>query len=176
MAYALLFKEYMWINLGQNSNWCPQQNMTLFASVHLRTNKIGVSLCDCIAGHIYYPAAEKCYSAYSRGPCERNEIFTPPANSTGTSKCIENKCAPDEGVWYQDECYKVGKPDSCELKRANIAVQVNPSTMELQCQFTGRASDPPKLFQPGDKSVDINSKFYYKCPDKGTRRHYLGAC
>lgn len=142
---------------------------------------MAASICDCIPYHIYLPAADTCHLAYSRGPCEPNEIFTPPSTPKGYSKCVENKCAPGEGVWFEKDCYKINEPDSCKLstKNPDLVMVVNPNTMKLYCSLgqISKVSGLPYIYQPGDNGIlDPAALYIYKCPVKGTRRHYLGAC
>lgn len=181
--YIFVFKEYFWINLGQNSTWCSQPNMTLYASINSKTNEIAVSLCDCIQGHVYYPTEERCYQPFRQGPCKPNEIFTPPVNSTDNPKCVENQCAPGE-TWFEKTCRKFGERHSCKISLyRNGTVFVNPNTMELECAnpiegwepFEGRVSGL-SMVQPGDTILKRDVEYLYRCPVKGTKRHYIGAC
>ena len=108
--------------------------------------------CRCPKDLLYWPAADRCYPEYSKGPCELNEYLERDASSSSSSGTLA-KCAamkrcdngwifwPSEGkcfeLYTQGPCHKV---NTTFLIRAIVKISLqgdllimNPLTAEPYC-------------------------------------------
>ncbi|XP_059614294.1 uncharacterized protein LOC132260283 isoform X2 [Phlebotomus argentipes] len=129
-------------------------------------------VCDCKPGFIYHPDTSKCYLVYRQGPCQPRQMLVLPKGKA-IPECVENPCREDGKVRFHNACYDLHKAGPCILPELTNVVDVNVTTLELQCQ---------KL------SVDLSNRFsddeikQYEvqgevpaCP-KGSKRQINGKC
>lgn len=81
------------------------------------------------------PEHQKCYAAYTRGPCNSNEILIR-TESGGNPQCVENQCPPGF-VRFKNYCYQLNGEDACSdyvnLLGRPVFLVVNPTTLQLNC-------------------------------------------
>lgn len=84
------------------------------------------------AGHIYYPAYDRCFAAYTRGPCASGQLIILPRGAI-IPQCIVNPCPKENEVWFRGGCYRLNSAGPCHLPQLNNVVSVNSTTLDLDC-------------------------------------------
>lgn len=68
--------------------------------------------CDCAPTFLYHPQTSRCWQAYSRGPCQRNEVLVL-QSSKAIPLCERNTC--DEGkIKFYNVCSKLESHEACK--------------------------------------------------------------
>jgi len=95
-------------------------------------------VCDCAPGFIYDDTTEKCYEAFTKGPCKSGQLFVlfdtnPDADLK--PKCIKNRCNKDTEVRYQGQCWELHKPGGpCrKVEDGGGILGVNVTSLLLEC-------------------------------------------
>ena len=134
-----------------DASLCPEGMVVLI-------NEYGDASCDCAVKNLYWPAHDRCYPAYRRGPCHAGHYLT--VGDEGV-RCSENVCFRDGAALWRAtrRCYRLqDEADSpCALGR----LDVDPDTLELECVET----EPFAIF---DLPV-------VRC-SKGSKLDYGGRC
>lgn len=103
-----------------------------------------------LSGHIYYPTSDRCFAAYTRGPCGvRQQIILPLGSILPV--CIFNVCRSENEVWFRGGCYRLNTAGPCHLPELNNVVSVNSTTLQLGC--IGNGNSVPIL------PFDLNDRF-----------------
>jgi hypothetical protein len=81
----------------------------------------------------------KCYEAFTKGPCNNNEILILPKKKV-IPVCERNSCESGK-VRFSNRCGKIGGYESCPQPQGGKShtLQVNATTLQLGCVF-GTAS------------------------------------
>lgn len=85
-----------------------------------------------VAGHIYHAASDRCFLAYTRGPCAPNQYLILPLDSKSAT-CVPNVCRNDNVVSFRGACYRLHTAGPCPIPEINNVISVNPFTLELEC-------------------------------------------
>lgn len=92
-------------------------------------------MCDCKPAYLYVAFYQKCYAAYTKGPCKDDEILTATAPS-GIPQCVKNEC-PLGHVFFNNNCYPLNREDGCKeyekIIGRKVYLYVNPTTLQLGC-------------------------------------------
>lgn len=102
------------------------------------------------AGHIYYPLSDRCFAAYTRGPCTARQQLVLPLGRI-VPECIPNVCPSENEVWFRGGCYRLNTAGPCHLPELNNVVSVDSTTLQLGC--IGNANVVPIL------PLDLNDRF-----------------
>lgn len=100
-------------------------------------------VCDCRPAYVYYPLTNKCYRAYTQGPCNKNEILVLP-KSKMIPICQRNECETGK-VKYNGTCSVLESPDACtqpSKDRKTHRLYVDATTLQLQCTLLTNTRDP----------------------------------
>lgn len=90
----------------------------------------GETICECVAGYVYYFPLDSCFLPYSRGPCASGYHLAF-SNGAMIVECLKNPC-DDDSVVYQNKCHKflkLGPP--CPEGQT---LTVNEENYEIMCQ------------------------------------------
>ncbi|KAG5670961.1 hypothetical protein PVAND_001190 [Polypedilum vanderplanki] len=94
-------------------------------------------VCDCKPAYLYMPTLQKCFMAYSKGPCSDDYFLYKDENSS-IPKCVLNPCKRDGYVYFQNRCYALNGEEGCEnykkLIGRKVILTVDPTTLQLQCR------------------------------------------
>ncbi|KAG8036534.1 hypothetical protein G9C98_003856 [Cotesia typhae] len=90
----------------------------------------GKTICECVAGYVYYLPLDSCFLPYSRGPCTSGYHLAFP-NGAMTVECLKNPCG-DDSVVYQNKCHKFLKSGSPCPEGQTLTV--NEENYEIMCQ------------------------------------------
>lgn len=85
-----------------------------------------------VSGYVYYPAENKCYAAFKKGPCREHEYLVL-YNSTVIPVCVQNPCRHENWVRFRNSCYELGKPGPCPVPELSNVIGVNETTLEVIC-------------------------------------------
>lgn len=89
-------------------------------------------VCDCRPAYIYYPIMQRCYPAYTKGPCKDGQFLVLPPNRV-VPECQHNPCTLDNWVYFRKECVKLETAGPCMFPELPNLVGVNETTLELIC-------------------------------------------
>ncbi|CRK89033.1 CLUMA_CG002693, isoform A [Clunio marinus] len=126
--------------------------------------------CDCRPTFLYDPRMMKCYRAYSKGPCQANEIFCLPKSSF-IPKCEQNICGPGR-VLFNNVCATIDGFEGCKQPspgRNTHRLLVDATTMQLHCSFLTPSRSP----EPIDEQEGI---YETKACFIGGKRSQQGLC
>lgn len=102
---------------------------------------------------------QRCYHAYTRGPCRQGEYLILPDNSV-VPECQPNPCREDNYVLFRDGCFELDKPGPCIFPELPNVVGVNETTLKVICTKDYRAMNFTSRIDPGDEgnrtSTQIN--------------------
>ncbi|KAL7022419.1 hypothetical protein ACKWTF_012237 [Chironomus riparius] len=121
-------------------------------------------VCDCKPSFLFYPATQKCYPAYTKGPCPHGEILTL-SHQSSVPKCEKNSC--DFGkVRFQDSCSTLNGEEGCKeyqkIIGRKVHLVVDPTTLQLTCR------DEDDQFKCANNCCIGSTRFYYgKCDNSG---------
>lgn len=144
------------------------------------TNK-KLTICDCKPLLIYNPIDDKCYRAYTQGPCLENELFVPGSNG-GNSTCISNNPCESGKVKFENECFALfplcaannstSSPREAQTGGSGsfLAVEVQVSDLSLKKRKCNKGN---RHFIGARKKIgeDISA-----CPERGSKRQALSIC
>ena len=160
--------------LRDDATLCPEGMVVL-------VNEYGEGLCDCAAKNLYWPAHDRCYPAFRKGPCHAGYYLT--VGEEGV-ECSENICFRDGAAFWKStkRCYRIeDETDSpCALGR----LDVNEETLDLECveevQFAifdvpvVRCSKGSKLDYGGRCKRELYQKFRSTFSSNSARKSKCG--
>lgn len=127
---------------------------------HSFTSKPITSISICLTGHIYYPQSDRCFAAFTQGPCAPGKYLVLPENHI-LPVCVHNRCPVENEVFFHGACHRLNTPGPCPLPELNNVISVNSTTLQLQCispfaiSFENRWNEfsedtrPPGEYYPG---------------------------
>ena len=161
--------------LRNDAKLCPEGMVVLL-------NEYGDASCDCAVKHLYWPAHDRCYPAYRKGPCHTGEYLT--VGDDGEVRCSDNLCLRDGSAFWRatKRCFRLqDETDSpCLLGR----LDVNEETLHLECieaeQFgifdlpVVRCSKGSKLDYRGRCKRELYQKFRSSFTSSSSRKRKCG--
>ncbi|CAG0924858.1 unnamed protein product [Notodromas monacha] len=157
--------QLLWTIPGNPTRVCASASFGIDKCPEVRPNHVsvtdkvrGTGQCDCSAGLVFWPADDRCYQLYSRGPCPEGQILVYDPLAKFIS-CQTNPCDAELNVlWNDGVCYALSTTGPCTGENEGIVV----STTDLV-----PICEPLVLKQ----LINVQSK----C-SAGTRRDFNGNC
>lgn len=135
-------------------------------------------VCDCRPGHLYFPLSNRCFAAYTRGPCDLGRILVLQPNSV-LPICVVNSCKNEHEVFFRNACYRLNTPGPCSLPELATVVTVNPTTLRVECigkiPFEDRIGNNGTVPIP-EPSEEIEVYHWEDKCYRGGKRSYKGEC
>ncbi|KAF0309385.1 hypothetical protein FJT64_019498 [Amphibalanus amphitrite] len=96
----------------------------------LQVNEFGDAWCDCRKGRVFWPAEQRCYMAYLRGPCAEGQQLSVDAEG---AVCVTNPCGRDGWARWPEtgRCHPLF--DTSDAPCPHGRMEVEPATLRLVC-------------------------------------------
>ncbi|XP_031617858.1 uncharacterized protein LOC116337432 [Contarinia nasturtii] len=90
-------------------------------------------VCDCRPGYIYHPSTNKCYAAYTKGPCN-DQQFLVLERPNVIPECQYNQCQ-DKHVLYKGACHQLNTAGPCPSQTLGNVLEIDETSLKIGCSL-----------------------------------------